>query len=149
MRILDLSAGNRAVWFDKNNPWATWLDIRESVKPTFVCDTTKIPPEVGDNYDLIVFDPPHCNMGANSNFGKTYGHYTNAQIYELIQGTAKEAHRVSRPGALMALKWNSHDITLKRVFSLMPMWIPLFGHITKDGPSSKRQTYWCLLLRAF
>jgi hypothetical protein len=45
----------------------------------------------------------------------------------------------------MALKWNDHDIKLERVFSLMPQWEPLFGHLTKDGPGSK--TYWAMLLR--
>ena len=47
--------------------------------------------------------------------------------------------------ALMALKWNDHDIKMERVFNLMPMWEPLFGHLTKDGPGSK--TYWAMLIK--
>lgn len=47
--------------------------------------------------------------------------------------------RVTKQNALMALKWNNHDIKLQRVFDLMPQWEPLFGHLTKDGPGS--QTY--------
>lgn len=39
MKILDMSAGNRAIWIDKNNPLVTFLDRRPEVNPTFVCDT--------------------------------------------------------------------------------------------------------------
>lgn len=56
-----------------------------------------------------------------------------------------EAHRVGKRDALMALKWNNHDIKLERVLALMPQWEPLFGHLTKDGPGS--QTYWVMLRR--
>lgn len=145
MKILDLSAGNRAVWFDKKNKLATFLDKRSDVGPDFVCDTTDIPPEVGNGFDLVVFDPPHLNCGKNSNMSKVYGHHTTAQILATLEGTAAEAHRITKQNALMALKWNNHDISLQRVFDLMPQWEPLFGHLTKNGPRS--QTYWVMLRR--
>lgn len=145
MKILDLSAGNRAIWFDKNHPMAMFIDKRSEVNPMLVADSTKLPDEIGYNYDLVVFDPPHMNCGKNSNMSKVYGYHTTKQILETIEGTAKEAHRVTRSSALMALKWNDHDIKLKRVFDLMPQWEPLFGHLTKDGPGSK--TYWVMLRR--
>lgn len=145
MKILDLSAGKRAVWFNKNHPLAVYVDKRSEVNPTIIADTTKLPIAVGNNYDLVVFDPPHMNCGPNSNMSRVYGHHTTKQILETIEGTAKEAHRVTRSGAFMALKWNDHDIKLQRVFDLMPQWEPLFGHLTKDGPGSK--TYWAMLRR--
>ena len=143
MKVLDLSAGNRAVWYNKNNPICTFLDKRESVKPDIVCDTTNLPDAVGVDYDLIVFDPPHMNCGPNSNMSKVYGYHTTKEILRTIEGSGKEAHRVSKDNALMALKWNNHDIKLQRVFDLMPNWEPLFGHLTKNGPRS--QTYWTML----
>lgn len=145
MKILDLSAGRRAIWFDKNHPLAMYVDKRAEVNPTIVADTTALPPEVGSNYDLVVFDPPHKNCGPNSNMSRVYGHHTTAQILETIEGTAKEAHRVTKENGLMALKWNDADIRLQRVFDLMPQWEPLFGHLTKDGPGNK--TYWAMLRR--
>ena len=145
MKILDLSAGRRAIWFDKKNPLTTFLDKRPEVEPDFVCNTTDIPEEVGRDFDLLVFDPPHMNCGPGSNMSKTYGHHTYAEILETIEGTAKEAHRVSKAGALMAFKWNDHDVKLPRVLRLMPQWTPLFGHLTKDGPGSK--TFWVMLKR--
>ena len=145
MKILDMTAGNRAVWFKKDHPFATFIDKRASVNPTFVADSTALPEEVGKDFDLVVFDPPHINFGKSSNMSRVYGHHTTAEILSFIEGVSKEAHRVTRPDALMALKWNDHDTKLSKVFHLMPHWEPLFGHITKDGPGSK--TFWCLLRR--
>lgn len=145
MKILDLSAGRRAIWFNKAHPLALYLDKRPEVSPSIVCDTREIPSSVGSGYDLLVWDPPHMNCGPNSNMSKVYGYHTTAQILELIEKTGSEAFRVSKENALMALKWNNHDIRLQRVFDLLPQWEPLFGHLTKDGPGS--QTYWAMLKR--
>lgn len=150
MKILDLSAGNRAVWFNKENPLATFLDIRPEANPTFVCDTKAIPIEVGCDYDLIVFDPPHENVGANGYMSKRYGHSTRSQIIELIAGSAREAHRVSKQNALMAFKWNDHAFNLDRVLDLMKdYWEPLFGHHLRNrgGASAKTQSFWVMLKR--
>ena len=144
MKILDLSSGNRAVWFNKKHPLCLYLDKRESVKPDIVMNTNDITVEsVGSGFDLIVWDPPHMNCGPNSNMSKAYGHHTTKEILETIEITGSKVINVCKPSALMALKWNSHDIRLQRVFDLLKGWEPLFGHLTKDGPRS--QTYWCML----
>lgn len=145
MKILDLTAGNRAIWFNKAHPNVTYLDRRSEVNPDVVCDSTDIPGHVCTDYGLVVFDPPHMNCGPTSNMSRVYGNHTTEQILDFIRGAAKEAWRHSRRDALMALKWNNHDIKLQRVFDLMPQWEPLFGHLTKDGPRS--QTYWVMLKR--
>ena len=147
MKILDLTAGNRAIWYDKVNPLVVFLDKRPEVDPTFICDTKNIPPEVGNDFDLIVYDPPHMNCGPNSNMSKIYGHHTTKQILEDIKATGSQAHKISRSNALMALKWNDHDIKLKRILDLLPQWKPLFGHSVSMRQKHKSQTYWTLLLR--
>ena len=150
MKILDMSAGNRAMWFDKTNPLVTFLDRRAEVSPTIVCDTSSMPPEVGGDYDLIVFDPPHANFGANGHMAKRYGHSTHEQIRATIRGSAAEAHRVSAPGALMALKWNDHSFKLDVVLEMMSSyWEPLFGsHMrNRGGPQAGSQSYWVMLRR--
>lgn len=148
MKILDMSAGNRAVWFDKNYRDTTYVDVRAEVKPTIVADTRQLPAEVGDGYDLIVFDPPHVNFGANAEMSKTYGYHTTADIRSIIAGSAKEAHRVSRPDALMAFKWNDHDQSFTKVLGLMSQWWePLFGHATSVRTKHACQTQWVMLRR--
>lgn len=144
MKICDLSAGRRAIWFNKIHPLATYLDKRAEVNPTVVCDTTEaLPDSIGDGFNLFVFDPPHMNCGPNSNMSKVYGYHTTAEILHTIQWTGQRAWERAAPNALMALKWNNHDIRLQRVFDLLSGWEPLFGHLTKDGPGS--QTYWVML----
>jgi hypothetical protein len=145
MKILDMSAGNRAIWFNKDHPLAVFIDTRPEVKPTFVMDSTDMKFEE-NHFDLVVFDPPHVNFGKNGKMAKNYGHHTTEQIRKIIKGSGKEAHRVSKPNALMAFKWNNHDQKLPTVLKLMDeYWEPLFGHLTKDGPRS--QTYWTMLRR--
>ncbi len=143
MKIVDFSAGNRAVWFNKNHPDCLFLDKRESVNPDMVVDTTKLPLDFDTDFDLVVFDPPHINFGKNSNMARVYGHHTTKEILELVEGSGREAFRITKPSGLMAFKWNDHDIKLDRILKLMQQWEPLFGALTKDGPGSK--TYWVML----
>jgi len=145
VKILDLSAGRRAIWYNKEHPFATYLDKRPEVEPTIVCDTRHIPDSVGSGYNLVCWDPPHMNCGPNSNMSKVYGYHTTAEIIDTIEKTSVRVWDITAKDALMAFKWNNHDIALRRVFGLMYGWEPLFGHLTKDGPGS--QTYWTMLLR--
>lgn len=145
IKILDLSAGQRAVWYNKDHPMAIYLDKRKEVNPTFVCDTRKIPKHVGKDFDLVCWDPPHLNCGRNSDMSKRYGYHTTAEILDTLKKTSSQVHKITKPHAVMALKWNDHSISLKRVFWLLLEWEPLFGHLTKDGPGS--QTYWVMLRR--
>ena len=148
VKIIDLSAGNRAIWFDKNYRDTIYVDLRPEVNPTVVADTRKLPPEIGLNYDLVVFDPPHVNFGANAQMSKTYGHHTTADIRNIIHGSAKEAHRVTRQDAIMAFKWNDHDQKLTKVLDLMKEWLePLFGHKTSTRTLHSCTTQWVTLRR--
>jgi hypothetical protein len=147
MKILDLSAGNRAIWFDKAHPCATYLDIRPEVEPDIVVDTRALPAEIGEGYDLIVFDPPHKNNGANFGMARSYGCFSHEEIRSTIGETAKEAHRVARDDALMAFKWNDHSLKLSTVLALLgPYWEPLFGHGVSHQQRSS-STAWVMLRR--
>jgi hypothetical protein len=147
MKILDLTAGNRAIWFDRKDPRATFVDVRGETEPDFVADARALPDGVGDGFNLIVFDPPHKNNGATGNMVRNYGHFTHADIVSLIQGGAREAWRVTEPDALMALKWNDHGRTLAGVLPLLtPYWEPLFGHGVSSQQRSS-QTTWVMLAR--
>lgn len=148
MKILDLSAGNRHIWFNKEHPLATYVDVRPEVKPQIIADTRRLPAAIGEGYDLIVFDPPHCNFGKTSRMVKDYGHHTSAEIREIVSLTSKEAHRVSRPDAFMAFKWNTHDQKLEKILALMSeYWEPLFGHIVSAPQRRPSTTYWVMLRR--
>jgi hypothetical protein len=139
-----MSGGNRAVRFDKTNRDTVYVDLRASVEPN-VCADTRMLPFAAGVFGLVLFDPPHKNNAVNGNMVRSYGHHTHAEIRKVIEGSAIEAHRVSRTDALMALKWNEHSIKLTTVLELLrPSWEPLFGH----GVSHQQKgTSWVMLLR--
>ncbi len=148
LKILDMSAGARAVWFDKSYPDAVYVDIRPQVKPDIVADTRALPAEVGTGFDLVLFDPPHKNFGAGSNMARNYGHHTSAEIRDILKRSAAEAHRVSKPNALMAFKWSSGDFKLQTALNLMTAyWEPLFGHGVNHQQRRGQATSWVMLRR--
>lgn len=148
MRILDLTAGNRAIWFDRENPLATFVDVRPEVKPTVVADSSALPDSIGTGFDLVVFDPPHKQNGAQFGMSRSYGSWGSEEITQLVTGAAREAHRVTKPGALMAFKWNDHARKLATALRMLePYWLPLFGHGLRPQQRGKSQTSWMLLLR--
>jgi hypothetical protein len=147
LKILDLTAGSRGIWFEKTYPDAVFVDIRPEMKPDWVADSGALPFDDSD-FDLIVFDPPHVNSGANSNTTKCYGHYTAAQIRDFVLRASREAHRVSRADALMAFKWNDHDQKLGTILDLMKAWWePLFGAKTSTRTKHSSSTQWIMLRR--
>lgn len=146
MKILDMSAGYRHIWYDKNHPLVTFLDRRSETKPTIVCDTRSIPLEAG-SFDLIVFDPPHENSGAHTRMRATYGHSTREDIWSTVRGSALEAWRVAKPNALMAFKWNDCAKPLEKILPMLDGWEPLFAHGLRMPGRHRTQTYWVMLRR--
>ncbi|HEV2449659.1 MAG TPA: hypothetical protein VGU43_04520 [Thermoplasmata archaeon] len=82
MRILDATAGNRGVWFDKNYRDATFIDIRAKGETSELkqdnlvldCRNTRFP---DGSFDLVIFDPPHIAIGPNAEMAKRYGSLPN------------------------------------------------------------------------
>ena len=148
MRIVDLTAGTRSIWFNKDQPGAIFIDIRKEVEPTFVRDARNT--GLADQYfDVVVFDPPHANFGKNGKMSKNYGHHSAAEIKALITGAAKEAHRISKRNAVMSFKWNDHDLTLNSALKLMAdYWTPLFGQKTSVRTMRASTTYWVMLKKS-
>lgn len=145
MKILDISAGNRGIWFDKDHPCAVYVDIRPEVKPDVVADSRALPAEVGEGFTLIVFDPPHKNNSPNFGMARSYGCFNHEEIRSIIGETAKETHRVAADDALMAFKWNEHSLKLSTVLRLLaPFWEPLFGH---GVTHQQKGTSWVMLRR--
>lgn len=145
MKILDISAGNRGIWFDKGHPCATFVDVRPEVKPHFVADSRALPTEVGEGFSLIVFDPPHKNNSPDFGMARSYGCFNHEQIRSIIAETAKETHRVAAADGLMAFKWNEHSLKLSTVLALLhPYWEPLFDH---GVTHQQKGTSWVMLRR--
>lgn len=150
LKVLDLSAGNGAVWFGDRPTGVVAVDKRAETTANVLCDTRSLPFQ-DDAFDLAVFDPPHTNCGPNSDMARRYGHSKMDEIRDLIRGTGLEASRCVKRMGTMALKWSDRDIGLTAVLGAMPMWRPLFGHHVvqrpqRQGHSGIATTWWMLLI---
>ncbi len=135
--ILDACCGARMMWFDRNNPLATFVDKRKEtlplcdgrildVNPDIVADFTNLPFE-DETFYLVVFDPPHMtSLGENSWLAKKYGRLIGEWRDEISEGF-KECFRVLRNNGTLIFKWNSTDVPLSEILKLVDQQ-PAFGH---------------------
>jgi SAM-dependent methyltransferase len=139
-----MSAGHRAIWFNRLQAETVFVDIRPETHPTVLADTTQLP--FPDNwFDLIVFDPPHMTHGEGSTMAKYYSAFPAEVIRDLVQKSGAEAFRVVKTDGLMAFKWNDHDVRLPRILLLMEGWEPLFGQKVAGRSLHRSGSYWVLL----
>lgn len=154
-RVLDVCCGGRMFWFDKANPDALYLDIREeqdfqtgkgvdnrhrAIKPDRVMDFRKL--DLPDSsFSLIVFDLPHLMAGRKSFYAQIYGSLENTWQEDLRAGFS-ECFRVLKPDGVLIFKWNETTIPLRQILELTPV-TPLFGH--RSGKAQK--THWVAFMK--
>lgn len=144
-------------WFDKTNPDALFIDIREehtfvtrgnhrvdnrnrAILPDKVMDFRKMDLQ-DETFSLVVFDPPHLKLGKKSYFAQIYGSLNATWEEDLRKGFA-ECFRVLKPDGVLIFKWNESDIPLREVLALTPV-APLFGH--RSGKAAK--THWVAFMK--
>lgn len=101
------------MWFDKADPDAIYMDIREEefiacdgrrvrVHPDLIADFRNMPFE-DESFKLVVFDPPHFNrLGANSYTAQKYGRLFPSWETDLKRGF-DECMRVLEPFGIPVL----------------------------------------------
>lgn len=150
--VLDVTCGSRMMWFDKNDPRATFTDMRQekkelcdgrnlTVSPDVLADFRDLP--FPDNaYRLVVFDPPHLErLGKSSWTRAKYGALFPTWRDDFTAGFA-ECFRVLKPGGVLIFKWNETQIPLSEVLALTPE-APLFGH--RSGKHAR--THWVAFIK--
>jgi hypothetical protein len=145
LKILDATAGSRAVWFDKNYRDTTYLDLvdrRYHGNELGDCRHTRF--ENGE-FDIVVFDPPHMNVGPTSSMAQSYGHFTTHEIRELVRDAFAEFHRILRADGLVAFKWADHDMSLDKILSPVRGFDRLVGVPTAMRTKHSSQTFWVLM----
>ena len=142
-RILDVTCGDRTIWFQKNEPHTTYCDIRREewegdfgkqgrpkhrhlvIDPDILCDFTDLPFDDG-TFDLVVFDPPHVeNLPESSWLRKSYGTLTKGWQKMLHDGFT-ECMRVLKVGGgadiQMVRHFNQHTRSHQCVWSRSAVW---------------------------
>jgi SAM-dependent methyltransferase len=153
--VLDVCCGSRAMWFDRKDPRAIYLDRRREtvteilptrnqkvvIDPDIVSEFTDIP-FPNDSFDLVVMDPPHVQRKEpKGNITKRYG-CLSGDWREMLRGGFAECFRVLKPGGTFIFKWSSVQFPLKDILELTPE-KPLFGH--QSG--RRMNTHWVAFIK--
>ena len=151
--ILDPCCGGKMFWFDKNNKYTIFADIRDethelcdgrmfSINPDVIADFRDLPFESG-SFNLVVFDPPHLTWAGQSSWiGKKYGRLNKDTFKQDISDGFNECWRVLARGGTLIFKWSETQIKLKELLSCFPE-SPLFGHTT----TRNLKTHWIVFFK--
>lgn len=156
-KILDVTCGDRTIWFQKRHPGAIYCDKRREewegvfgtaqkrrhlvIDPDVQCDFTDLPFE-DCSFSLVVFDPPHIkNLTDNSWMKKAYG-----SLYDgwekMIRDGFEECMRVLKVDGVLVFKWSDISISTREVINAIGK-EPLFGH--RSG--KKMNTHWMCYMK--
>ena len=155
--ILDVTCGDRTIWFQKNEPHTIYCDIRREeweedfgkekkhrhlvINPDIQCSFTDLPFDDG-TFNLVVFDPPHiANLSKSAWMRKTYGSLDGDWI-PMIRKGFEEAMRVLKVGGVLVFKWSDISISTRDIINVIGQ-EPLFGH--RSG--KKMNTHWMCYMK--
>ena len=155
-KILDVTCGNRQIWFQKNEPHTIYCDKRIErhemisknggtkrldINPDVVCDFSNLP--FGDNsFSLVVFDPPHVeNLLESAWLHKEFGSL-DGDWKPMIRKGFKECMRVLKPDGVLVFKWSDVSISTREIINVIGQ-EPLFGH--RSG--KKMNTHWMCFMK--
>lgn len=151
--ILDMCCGGRMFWFDRGDERAIFCDIRKEeltlcdgrshvVAPDVICDFRSLP-FMDDSFNMVVFDPPHFNVGGDNGWQvKKYGRLDKDSWRDDLSMGFSEAFRVLKSGGVLIFKWNETQIKTSEILKLTPN-KPVIGH-----PSGARaKTHWLSFLK--
>jgi SAM-dependent methyltransferase len=152
--VLDACCGPKGMWFDKQNPYAIYMDRRREthvdtypcgtktnvIDPCVVADFSAMPfPD--ESFRLVVFDPPHIEQTGTSQITKKYGSL-QGDWREMLRAGFAECFRVLKPEGVLIFKWNDCRFPVRDILKLTPE-KPLFGH--KSG--KKMGTHWVTFIK--
>lgn len=151
--ILDACCGGRHFWFDKQNPNALFMDIRQveagaisvqpnwSVQPDVIGDYRNMDFE-DESFRLVVWDIPHKLKPDKGLITMKYGALGETWREDITKGF-KEIWRVLKDEGVLVFKYADLDISVKEMLSLFDVQ-PLFGTVTKKGVNN---TYWFCFMK--
>lgn len=126
------------------------MDIREHYEELETGHVVNVNPDVkadfkdmpfpNEEFDLVVFDPPHLiNAGDNSWLAKKYGKLNKESWPGDISKGFDECMRVLKGSGTLIFKWNEEQIKLKEILKVIN-YTPLFGN-------KRSKTHWLVFIK--
>lgn len=156
--VLDMTAGGRMMWPNKNNDIAVFVDKRFEVI-SFVdrgyvrehevfpdvqadwSDSAGLPFE-NSSFSQVIFDPPHLlRAGPNSWLRKKYGVLDKVTWKRDLERGFEEAARLLETNGTLIFKWNSDQIKLSKVLELVP------DELVATIQNRVNKTYICVFIK--
>lgn len=156
--VLDACCATRAMWFDRADPRALYIDNRQEmlavdvgtpgtigrspivISPDLLADFAALP-FPAESFHLVVFDPPHVErkeaLGAVT---RRYG-CLSGDWREMLRKGFEECFRVLKPHGTLVFKWGESQFRIAEILKLTPV-VPLFGQKTS------KTTHWCVFMKA-
>ena len=166
MKILDATCGTKAMWYEKNHPFVTYIDIRKGhffywnkkkarkatqfkINPDILMDFTNLNfPDC--SFDMVIFDPPHFvrkNKEDNKNaMTERYGSLLSENWKQVLQKGINELFRVLRPEGIFIFKWSETDKSIDSVMKLFP-YKPILGNKNRFNPRRDKESFWLVFLK--
>ena len=164
MKILDATAGYRGIWYQKNHPYVTFMDVRKGTIDTKSINNTfktrrriKINPDVvsewkdapfsNDYFDMVIFDPPHFVIERGKKVHELalkYGYFYKDNYRQILQEGIRKLFDVLKPDGVFILKWCEDSVPVDEILKLMP-YPPLFGSNVKKR--NYNETFWIVFLK--
>lgn len=150
-KVLDPCCGSRMFYFDKEDSRVLFCDARSmtetlcdgrvlEISPDLLADVTALP-FADSTFPLVVFDPPHLNVGAGWQAAK-YG--VLPKDWRTWMTTAfSECWRVLADDGTLVFKWYEYRIPLGEVLACAPC-RPLLGNRRPKGS----KTHWLVSFKA-
>ena len=126
--MLDVTAGNRGIWNNKNPPNVIFLDKETRLRlPPDVFADFRFCPFRDNVFDCILFDPPFVNdiapwfLNPKSKSGSFYGTpgKTKRELLILLHQAQKEFQRLSKR---LCLKWGDLRISIWLILPFFKNW---------------------------
>jgi len=163
MKILDATCGFKGIWYQKNHPFVTFMDIRKGytgntdgtklrnkryfrLNPDIISEWKDAPFE-DNSFDMVIFDPPHLIIDRNSNkscLALRYGCLYKDDWQKVLREGIKKLFDVLKPNGIFILKWCENSAKVEEIIKLCP-YPPLFGSNTKS--KGHTQNFWILFLK--
>ena len=163
MKILDATCGARRMWYQKNHPYVTYMDIRKGnfqflsskspgirktnvkINPDIRADWTKELPFKDGHFDMIIFDPPHIirqKENKESYLQHQYGVFTPDNYKSDLRKGFKELFRILGPQGILILKWCDLNRPVDEILKLSP-YPPMFGSRT----GQRNKVHWIVFIK--